>query len=48
MANCIIDRRNFLKVSGTLVVAFSLEGIFEAMPARAAAVTKPVSLTEVD
>jgi CO/xanthine dehydrogenase Mo-binding subunit len=48
MTNCVIDRRNFLKVSGILVVAFSLEGILDAMPARAAVVAKPVSLTDVE
>jgi len=48
MTNCVIDRRNFLKVSGVLVVAFSLEGILDAMPARAAVVAKPVSLTDVE
>jgi len=43
-----MDRRNFLKASGTLVVAFSIEGAFHSTPARAAAGAKPVSLTEVE
>src|SRR6478672_12076796 len=43
-----IDRRSFLKASGMLVVAFSFEGAFHSTPARAAAVAKPVSLTDVE
>ena len=43
-----IDRRSFLKASGMLVVAFSFEGAFHSTPAHAAAVAKPVSLTDVE
>ena len=43
-----MDRRNFLKASGTLVVAFSIEGAFHSTPVRAAAGAKPVSLTDVE
>ena len=48
MLKSVMDRRNFLKASGTLVVAFSIEGAFHSTPARAAAGAKPVSLTEVE
>jgi len=44
----VFDRRNFLKTSGALVVAFSLTDLVHAMPARASVVTKPVSVTEVE
>ena len=48
MLKSVMDRRNFLKASGTLVVAFSIEGAFHSTPARAAAGAKPVSLTDVE
>jgi nicotinate dehydrogenase subunit B len=48
MLKSVIDRRSFLKAGGMLVVAFSIEGAFHSTPARAAAVAKPVSLTDVE
>jgi len=48
MLKSVIDRRSFLKASGMLVVAFSIEGAFHSTPARAAAGAKPVSLTDVE
>jgi CO/xanthine dehydrogenase Mo-binding subunit len=48
MLKSVIDRRSFLKASGMLVVAFSIEGAFQSTPARAAAGAKPVSLTDVE
>ena len=48
MLKTVIDRRNFLKASGMLVVAFSLESAFRSTPARAAAATKPILPTDVE
>ena len=48
MLKSVIDRRSFLKASGMLVVAFSIEGAFHSKPVRAAAGAKPVSLTDVE
>jgi nicotinate dehydrogenase subunit B len=48
MLKSVIDRRSFLKASGMLVVAFSIEGAFHSTLARAAAGAKPVSLTDVE
>ena len=48
MENSVIDRRNFLKSSGALVVAFSLGDIVHTTPARAAVAAKSVSLTKVE
>jgi nicotinate dehydrogenase subunit B len=48
MAKNAIDRRNFFKASGALVVAFSLANIIHTTPARAAVAPKSVSLNEVE
>jgi len=48
MTNCAIDRRSFLKLSGVLVVGFSLEGVLDSTPAHAVVATKSVSLTDVE
>lgn len=48
MENCVIDRRSFLKLSGVLVVGFSLEGILDSTAAHAAVPAKSVSLTDVE
>ena len=47
MTKSVIDRRNFLKASGALVVAFSLADVVHTTAARAAE-AKSVSLTEVE
>jgi CO/xanthine dehydrogenase Mo-binding subunit len=47
MAENTIDRRNFLKAGGALVVAFSLADFVHMTPARAAA-AKSLTLTEVE
>ena len=48
MAKNIINRRDFFKASGALVVAFSLANVVHTTPARAAVASKPVSLDEVE
>ncbi len=48
MTRNVIDRRNFLKASGSLVVAFSLADVVHAASARAAVRAKSLSLDEVE
>src|SRR5207244_889717 len=48
MAKNVIDRRNFFKASGALVVAFSLANVVHTTPAQAAVAPKSVSLNEVE